>query len=354
MGILATSSSGEGDDPSAVGLGHRTLRALHLDLLGRSPYRAERELWHGGVVGELVESILEGVECWEHWLEEQLYYFLLIDNFRPQSDSVRSLPEALADRRLDVRTALHRIALSPNFDQRNPGADTFVTVVMEQLLGIEVQRTPRELEIGKRVYDGHPGTFLGVRGSSQADVIRIAIEDERFFTRLLEREHERLLRVLPERRALKTWCIELDRDPSAYTNLIRSWLLSDAYRARLATRRELSNRTFVRSLFVDLFDRLPDQEEVRRLGGALDGLSDAGPLRSTLVRILLDSGQVSIPDREELPSRRAWIADLFPRFLGRAASAHELDTFAESFKDPACRSETVLYAILSHTEYATY
>ena len=118
---------------------------------------------------------------------------MLLDNFRPETEGVRSTPLKINEGRLTPREAIHRIVLSPSFELRNPGADTFVTVVMEQLTGMTVQKKTRELEIGKSLYDGRQGLFLGHIGSSQADVIKICIESKEFSREFIEREYVRLL-----------------------------------------------------------------------------------------------------------------------------------------------------------------
>src|SRR5205814_8795338 len=127
----------------------------------------------GKPIAAVAEAITSTREFWDRWLEEQLYYFLLVSNFRPRSERVLAIPADIAAHKLDVREAIHLIALSSNFDQRNPGADTFVTVVMEQLAGLEVQKNPRHLEIGKKIYDGGDGVFLGTPGKCQADTVKI-------------------------------------------------------------------------------------------------------------------------------------------------------------------------------------
>src|SRR5438045_2571735 len=66
---------------SAQALDHHSLRTVHMDLLGRPPYRAEYETWLGKELPALVDQLLSSHEFWEHWHEEQLYYFLLINNF---------------------------------------------------------------------------------------------------------------------------------------------------------------------------------------------------------------------------------------------------------------------------------
>ena len=340
--------------PPANALDARRLRSAFLDLYGRPPFLAERETWSGRGLAELLDDALGNEEFWKHWLSEQLYYFLLIDNFRPQAERVRALPQDLVARRVGVRDAIHRVCLSSSFDQRNPGSDTFVSVVMEQLLGVVVQDDKRELEIGKRVYDGHPGRFLGQQGNSQADVVRIAIEDARFLRRFLEREHQRLLRRAPGSRELRDRARELDRNPLDYLDLLRDWYQSEHYATRLTELAPQSNRMFVRSLHVDLFDRLPDEDESRRMRDALDGLSDPGPLRWVIARMMLDSGHAQLPARGAIADPTQWIGELFERFLGRAAEAGELAEFVSVYHDPACRPQTIVYALLTHPDYHHY
>lgn len=339
--------------PSRV-LDSGLLRAAYMDLYGRPPYGAERRQWLGGELADLSVHLIGSREFWNHWLDEQLYFFLLIDNFRPESERVRKIPPQMAARRLGVRDALHRIALSPSFDRRNPGADTFVTVVMEQLLGMTVQRSVRELEIGKRLYDGRKGNFLGRAGDSQADVVRIAIEDDRCLQEYLGREHARMLRRGVRPREVKRWAKGIEEDSLSYAEVVRGWLLSDAYLERVGEHVAQPNRLFVRALFVDLVDRLPDKNEEQQMRNALDGLSDPGPLRSVLARLLIDSGTAELPSKKEIEDPTLWVAGLFEQLLGRPASEDELREFVTAFHDPACKPSTVVYAIVSHPEYHTY
>ena len=341
------------DDDEPVILDARRVRVVYQDLLARPPFEDERAHWIGRPFGELVDHLVGGLDFWDAWLEEQLYYFLLVDNFRPVSTRVLKIPADLTEGRIGVRDALHRIALCASFDRRNPGADTFVTVVMEQLLGVTVQDDKRQLEIGKRLYDGSQGTFLGEAGSSQSDVVRIAIEDDRTPAHLVAREAKRLLRDKPSKRALGRWAKRLRREPLVFAELVREWLHGEAYEARLARRHPISNRLFVRSLYVDLVGRLPQPDEAERMRNALDGLADPGPLRSVLARLLLDSGQVPLPERKDVSDEPQWVTRTFERLLGRAPDGEERAAFVRAMDDPACRLETVVYAIVSHPDYPT-
>jgi hypothetical protein len=158
----------------------------------------------------------------------------------------------------------------------------------------------------------------------------------------------------PDSKALGEWIRRFHRAPREFAALVHEWLLSAAWDRRLVTRTSMSNRMFVRALYVDLLGRVPDGDEARRLRSALDGLSDAAPLRSVFARMLIDSGKVALPERASINVPERWISSLFERLLGRAPSAAELTLFVESFRDPACRPETVLYAIVTHPEYQSY
>lgn len=338
----------------ARALDHRSLRTLTLEVLGRPPYLREYEAWLGKGRLEWLEAHVLSEAAWAHWLDEQLYYFFLIDNFRPETQRISEMPRKLAEGRLDVREALHRIALSSSFELRNPGADTFVTVVMEQVVGLDVSKNRRDLEIGKGLYDGREGLFLGKRGSSQADVVRIAVEDKRSMRSFIAREFERLMQSAPEKKELARWSREVQRDPRSFTDLLHEWFQSEAFERRLATPVALPNRLFVKALFVDLTDRLPSSDEAEALREAMDGLADSRPLRNILTRLFLDSGRADLPRREELRDPRAWITDHFLRFLARAPREAELEVFIEALTSPEGRPETALYALLSSPEYHRY
>lgn len=335
-------------------LDHGMLRSVYFDVLGRPPYLIEQERWLGKGLRELLDELIGSEEHWSAWTGEQLFHFLLIDNFAPKSERVRNLPEAMKEGRLDPREAIHRICLSSSFELRNPGADTFVTVILEQLVGIEVQKQVSELEIGKKLYDGSEGLFLGKLGDSQSDVVKIAIESKRFSQEFLKREYARIVRTDPPRKSLAKWVRGFHKNPDAYQEQLKEWMLSGDYRARLESRADIPNRLFVRTLYVDLMDRLPSAEEEEPLREALDGLSDSGPLRSIVARMLLDSDLVELPKRENIEDRGQWIEDLFLRLLGRSPSPEERTTFTEAFADPSCHTETVVYALISHRDYQSY
>jgi len=340
--------------PPEAAIDARSLRALSFDLLGRPPLESEWKRWCSLTRSRLLDELVGSSDFWTQWFEEQLYYLLLVNNFRPQQERLAAVPRDLFEKRLDVREAIHRIALSSSFDQRNPGADTFVTVVMEQLAGLEITKNPRELEIGKRVYDGAPGTFLGAAAQSQADVVRNAIQCRAFASHLLRREHERLTRSKPEAKDLAGWCARLEKDPRCFPEIVRAWIEGPAYAARVARGAPLENRAFVRALYVDLADRLPTFQEAEPMREALDSLADSAPLRSITARLLLDSGKLAPRSRKDLSDAPAWVRTQFLRFFGRAATEPELAEFTRVLGEPEAKLETILYALVSSPEYNRY
>lgn len=339
---------------AARSMDHRVLRTVFQDLVGRPPYEAEYSTWLDKGLAELLDDLLGSPEFWQQWWGEQLYYFLLIDTFRPESDSAREVPVKLAEGRLSVRDAIHRLALTSSFDLRNPGADTFVTVVMEQVCGMTVQKATRDLELGKKAYDGGSGRFLGTTAENQSDVVRICVEHKKSSLHLLAREYERLIKRSADPKKLREWAREQHRDPYSYLSLVREWFLSEAYLDRLGAPVPKSNRLFIRGLFVDLLGRLPTDDEMEPMRYALDGLSDSRPLRSVLVRLLLDSGRAGVPTKAAIEDPTAWTQGEFQRLLGRAALQPELETFVSIFHQDDCKPATILYALLTTAEYHRY
>lgn len=339
--------------PSAVRvLDAGELRRVCLDLLGRPPLADERARWNGKPAEECLGQILATRAFWTQWRDEQLWYFLLVDQFAPRGEAVLRLPDELAAGEVDVREALHRVALAPSFDQRNPGADTFVTVVMEQLCGLAVEKNRRELESGKRMYDGVQTRFLGGEGRTQSDVVRLAVASESFAKHYLAREHERIAHAAPEPKQLAAWARRFQQDPREYPLLVREWLSGASLERRFATRRAVPNRAWVRALHVDLAGTEPDRAAVEPMRQALDALADPAPLRSVMARLLLDGGHA----RVEAPGAdaAAWARARWNEVLGREPREAELAQVLEALRQPGCRPETVLYALVTSEEAATY
>ncbi|GJM21013.1 MAG: hypothetical protein DHS20C15_09280 [Planctomycetota bacterium] len=332
----------------------RHVRAVYLDTVGRTP--REDELLLAERVGgpALIEALVGSPEYWENWYEEELYYFLLLDNLRPEDPGPRKrLSDRLAKGDLHVVDAVRGIASSSAFHRANPGNDTFVSVVLEQLLGLEVQRYTSQLEAGKRMYDGQRASLWGEEGRNQADVVRIAVGHEDFAPHFLSRQYTRLIGEQPDRRALKKDVARFADNPRVFVELVREWLLSPEYAERLGGLRPKSDRQFIRGIYVDLVDEPPDLATMQRYRTALAAVGDAGPLRSVIARVLLNKVGGGLPERGELPAEEL-VQGCFRRFFGRDPSADELEVIAGVYTQCECSPDMVVLSLVTHPEYQHY
>ncbi|MGH7150765.1 MAG: hypothetical protein ACREIU_08710, partial [Planctomycetota bacterium] len=322
-----------------------------LDLLRRTP--TEVELLSLASDAERLPRRLAGsLEFWQAWYEEELYHFLLLDNFRPATATLAALPVRLANGSATVFEAVRELVISQNFNARNPGPDTFVTVVLEQLLGARVQDRKELLEAGKRMYDGYPARLFGREGRSQADFVGIVMDRSEFAPTYLGRFHRAIFgRDLP---AEDPSVARLREDPAAFPAILGEWVSSPAYREALETPRAKSDPMFVRSLFVDLLGRPPSYREFRNMRNALQALSDPAPVRAVLGRVLVDSGKSPLPRKERVEDPDAWIAEQFLRLFARGPTEAEREAFRGGWDDPACTPATVLTALVTSKEYQLY
>ncbi|MCB9883806.1 MAG: hypothetical protein H6834_18605 [Planctomycetes bacterium] len=351
-GVTAPPWSPARDDPTREVRELRFLQSVSIDLLGRKPLAAEVTALRGKARSEVVADLMGRVEFWENWYENQLFYYLLIDNFRPASETIQQLPELLHSGRIDVLRALRAILISASFNARNPGPDTFVSTVLEQNLGITVQDKPRLLEAGKKMYDGYRSRLFRKQGESQADVVSIVVEQDDFARYFLARSHREVFGEEPTKEVLASWADSLRQNPAFYTELVRSWMLSDAYDHLLDRRRTKPDRAFIRSLYVDLLGRVPTYEEFQRIRNALQSFADPAPLRSVVARMMLDSGKVDWGTEHQTSA--AFVNAAFRTFYGRQASQVEEEAFRAAFEVPEGGRSIVLKALLTHPEYQTY
>lgn len=331
----------------------RWARAASFDLWGRPPREPEALAAARSPAQETARTLLRDPQFWQRWFEEELYYFLLIDNFRPSGDLLRSVPARLQAGEISVREALWQICICPEFNARNPGSDTFVTVVLEQLLGITVQKQPSMLEAGKKLYDGYPGRFLNREGRSQSDVVKAIFDHPDFPGFYLARVHQRLLGEPMPAAKRKEWSERFAGDPRSFVSILEEWLGSESYSRRAARPRPKSDSMFLESLFQDLLRRPPTQQEHRNLFNAMQALSDSSAIRMVIVKMLLDSGKVELPEKEGL-DLDAWLQSWFVRLLSRTPTAKEGISFANLWKDPKCTPKLVLQALATHPEYQMY
>ncbi|MBI5369450.1 MAG: hypothetical protein HZA54_20625 [Planctomycetes bacterium] len=333
----------------------RFIRRVYFDAIGRGPTDLELMLAAAQTREEFVDSILRSYEFWENWYENELFYFLLLDIFRPTTTQITSIPSRLQNAQITVKDALQEIVVSQFFNARNPGNDTFVSVVLEQLLALKVQEKANVpvLEAGKKMYDGYEETLFGAPGKSQSDVVKIAMSQPGFYERYLGRFHKQLTGRALAPEALTRAAAGFRADPGAFTEIVKGWLLAPEYASGLATMRPKSDLNFVRTLYVDLLNKQPGYKELRNVRNALLSLADAQPLRAVFARIVVDSNLVAPPPKERI-QKEAWVTQTFLKLLGREPTAGELAAYVGALGDPACTTKTILQAIVTGPEYQNY
>ena len=331
----------------------RLLQRDCYDLLARGPTDAERRSYLGAEVATLVERIVRSREAMTEWFEEQLFYFLLLDRFRPGGESIERIPARLQKGELDARSAIAEILLSTGFSLRNPGNDTFVTVALEQCLGYRVQdkATLPILEAGKKAYDGKKAKFLGAEASSQSDVVKAVLAHVDFTRALLDRHRVRLLGAGLPKDAPEV--ARVHQDMSQFFVVLGEWITSADYAAAVSTRRRKSERQFLRGIYNDLLGRAPSLDELRNLRNAMTAMADPAPLRSVLAKVILDSPHCKLPERAQ-GEDAAFVDGCFLRYLAREPQDKERAAFVGAMTQKGASPQQIVRAIVGSLEYQTY
>ncbi len=332
----------------------RFARSLFFGLRGRGPTPGELARALRDRPAALVDRMLAERETWDAWLDAELYYYLLIDRFRPVSDRVLALPALLATGEATVVDATREIVVSAEFNTRNPGNDTFVTVVLEQLLGMVVQDNPRVLAEGKRMFDGYRTRLFNELGANQSDVVRIVLLQRDFHRLFLRRQYRRVLGVSMPPAEEAAAAARLGADPGSYRALLREWLLSDAFRAASLRPRVKDDQVFIRTLFADVLRREPTFEEFRNMRNAFLAMSDPAPVRNVLAQLLVESVGAIRPSAAELAKPRDWVRGQFLDLLGREATERELDVFVSTLGEYGCDPRTLTLALVASPHYQYY
>jgi hypothetical protein len=326
---------------------------MYVDLVGRPPLPAEADA--GLKLGKdaLAAKLIASAEHHALWYEDELFYFLLLDDFRPADERLQALPERIAKGQTTVRDAIGEIVRSQWFNARNPGNDTYVTVVLEQLLGVVVQKEPGLLEAGKKMYDGYPSTVFGKKGSSQGDFVDIVFDQPGLASAYVGRHARRLLGSDLPKKELAAYAERFRADPASFAAIERDLVLSPAYEEAAGRQRRKTDQQFIRALYQDLFSRAPTYQEMRNVRNATQALADPIGIRSVIIRTILDSGSVALPEKDKTDPAQ-WVPERYRALLGRDPSANELKTFTDAWTSKDCRPATILHAILTSTEYQHY
>lgn len=336
------------DDPKTD---ERYLRRLSADVLHRTPSPAERRTYLDAPIRLVAPRMLGTLEAMQVWVEEELFYFLLIDNFRPLTRAIVQAPAQLQAGKMTAHDLLAEILLSTSFSLRNPGNDTFVTVVLEQCLGMTVQEpaVKKVLDAGKLMYDGKPTKLLGQSGGSQADFVKIVLAHPACTRHLVQRHHRRLFgRGLDPAQQLVV--DRVHADPRQFFPLLAEWLTSAEYLENLQRRRPRTDHQFIRSLYMDLLERQPTYDELRNMRNALQSMADPTPVRAVMAKVILDSGRAKLPPFRN-GEEEAFVTECFERYLGRGPNQEEAAAFVRALRDEGALPVLVVRALVGSVEY---
>ena len=327
------------------------LRRVIVDLLGRAPLEEDFAQAMGEGRDETVARLVASKERFAFWYEEELYYFLLLDQHHPASRNLTEIPDRLAAGEEGIWDALHEIVISQYFNARNPGNDTYATVVLEQLMGMTVQKHVDVLERAKKMYDNYKQVLFTREGSSQADLVQIIMDHPDTVRFFVKRQYEGLVGAPMDKEALDRDAKRLTDDQLAWNDIVKGWLLSPAYESALGTMKKKSDTVFIRALYVDLLGRLPTYQELRSMRNAMQALADPGPLRNVMAKVMVDSDQVSASPSGDA---KAWIGDQYVKYLCREPSEKELAVLGGALSSKKATPKMILHAILSSAEYQYY
>ncbi|MDH3592399.1 MAG: hypothetical protein OER88_11000, partial [Planctomycetota bacterium] len=333
----------------------RLIRRLFLDLKWRTPRIDEIEQWYDRPHDEMVRAFLKDEEAWSAWYEQQLFYFLLLDRFRPKEGRLTTLAARLTRGDTDIPMALQEVVRSQYFGARNPGNDTFVTVVLEQCLGMVVQerKSKAVLDKGKKMYDGYKAKLFKRTGSSQSDFVRIVFEQPSFYEHLLGRMWKDLHGEPIDKKKLKPFVARCMADRKAVRKILQAWLTGPAY-IDVDVARTKPEVPYVRGLFMDALDRTPTYDELRNVRNAFLSLADPTPIRLVMGRVLLESDQATMP-ASALTSPERFVREQFVRLLARQPNEREAKAFVDGLKhDPRITPRVILWTLISSPEYQTY
>ena len=188
-------------------------------LTGRRPLAGELQPLLRLERGALVEALLSRPEPYERWWQEELGY-LLDGPVRPKGEPWDSMPARLREGRVGVQDVRYALAVGRDWSGRWGGKQAFVGAVLERLLGLDGEAAAKQRAAAERLYDGYQAEFLGQKGSSQADLVRIAVRDEQARRHSLRCAWRRAVGSEPDAAALEAALSAWSKEPQAFFRIL--------------------------------------------------------------------------------------------------------------------------------------
>lgn len=162
-------------------------------LCGRAPTEAEARALAPLEGDALAKALADRPEAYARWWEAELVHLGLEGEHRPRGEPWASIPDRLRAGRVSALDVLQALCLGQAWSSRHAGRDAAVDALLTRVLGLDPAAVTAERDAGRRLFDGFDATFLGVQGTGQADLVRIAASDPRAKRALLARAHQRIL-----------------------------------------------------------------------------------------------------------------------------------------------------------------
>jgi len=162
-------------------------------LCGRPPTEAEVQALAPLEGDALAKALADRPEAYARWWEAELAHLGLEGEHRPRGEPWISIPDRLRAGRVSALDVLQALCLGQAWSTRHAGRDAAVDALLTRILGLDPAAATAERAAGRRLFDGFQAAFLGVEGTGQADLVRIAVSDPRARRALLARAHQRIL-----------------------------------------------------------------------------------------------------------------------------------------------------------------
>ena len=336
------------DKADAVSL--RRIRRLYLDVLGRSPTPAEALAEEARGPKVLVRNILLRAESGRAWVEALRVRLGLIGDHRPVGDEAADLALRIPSESLLPHVVEGVLVLDPSFRKRHPAGQALATAIADLLL--DRAPTQAELDLAAALAAGETGTHPAYGEIASAEAwLRKVVASEAFERAALRRRLARFLDSGDVAKALGKALLAGRESPAAWRAVLESLLVEPGYldRKRLRSKDDL---TYLRSLYIDLLERVPTDRELTALVRALQTMPGESAARAALARWLIDTGGAPIPLLVEIRDLPRWITDRFLRYLGRRPTAGELAAYGEAAYVEGGGPKLIIQALLTGAEYA--
>ncbi|MEZ6184297.1 MAG: FHA domain-containing protein [Planctomycetota bacterium] len=126
---------------------------------------------------DLARQLLAEEGFFVAWWEAELEHLGLTGPARPEGKPWDTMPQRLQRGASSPIDVLFALAVGSKWSNRYAGREAFVSAVLDRLLAAEVDAETRTA--ATQLYDGYPASFLGVAGSSSADLVEITLADPR-------------------------------------------------------------------------------------------------------------------------------------------------------------------------------